>query len=995
MDRGLLFKSILPVLALALGAWLLTSVGTLAPEGRARQQALLQMNRVSRLNAPGQESDPALHDTVIAQEPVVPAVVHLADVAPGSGGATGQETRWQQGLIDLENEMLGSPAEMAALREAALALPPQPEAAHAGPRAPQALPERGVHFDAIPYPQSGGFTPPDPEMAAGPAHLIAAVNVAFQIYDKAGQPLTAATSFADLFATDTSGRISSNCKLNGPFDPNVLYDEAADRFILGIDGDGASYCMAVSRSGDPTQGWYLYEFPTNVSEHFFDFPHAGVGRDAIYVGANMFSGSSLAEGRVWAFDKSALYAGQPASFVSRSTGLNDTPQPLKLHGFQQGTWPAAGPHYVLTSAGFNGRTYALYTWDDPFGRNEFRSVAVLDIAAAHGVAVGHPVNNLQKDGGRYRANDYRALDFEYRDGYGWTTMTVACNPGAGTVNCVQWAQIELARARITQAGIFASNGDYRSFPDLAANRCGDMVVGYTKSNSASYPGVWAAGRSSGDAAGTLAGEIELKAGEVPYQGFDGDGSDNDPYRWGDYTGMTIDPDGATFWYLGQYSRDHSESTKWGTYISAMTMPGCFELDRQSEQIAAPGATVTHILTLTNAGTADSYEIAVTGSAWPATLLTASTLSLASGESAEIRVAVEAPNISSGSDSLTLSATSAGSPTALQEATVTTEVQATAAPALAPPPLLDGAPGETVTHTLTVANSGNYTDTYAITVSGNAWAVDAPPSVGPVAPGASATFPVAVVVGSGTADSADLRVTSTLDGATEASVTLTTVSNLLLSHTPQVVAPRETVIHTIVLSNDGERDSFTVAIDAGSWPTTLVSEAEITVAAGDSAEILVAVEAPNAPVGSDTFTVRLRSTSRPEVALAVEGRTVLQATAAITLSPLSQQLSVQPGGTVNHTVVVTNSGNYTDIFHITLSGHQWLSQAPASSGFLAPGASATIAVQVTAGDGVQDVATATFVSGLDDIVRRSATLETVKMLHASFLPVIRMPDGSQR
>ena len=64
-----------------------------------------------------------------------------------------------------------------------------------------------------------------------------------------------------------------------------------------------------------------------------------------------------------------------------------------------------------------------------------------------------------------------------------------------------------------------------------------------------FPGVFVTGRENGDPAGTVQSEVQLKAGEIAYTAFDGS-----PHRWGDYTGMTIDPNGSTFWYLGEYSK---------------------------------------------------------------------------------------------------------------------------------------------------------------------------------------------------------------------------------------------------------------------------------------------------------------------------------------------------------------------------------------------------------------------------------------------------------
>jgi hypothetical protein len=64
----------------------------------------------------------------------------------------------------------------------------------------------------------------------------------------------------------------------------------------------------------------------------------------------------------------------------------------------------------------------------------------------------------------------------------------------------------------------------------------------------------------------------MKSGERAYDSFQRPG----PHRWGDYSGMTIDPDGQTFWYLGEYSKDiiNFNPTTWGNYIGSFSFPGC-------------------------------------------------------------------------------------------------------------------------------------------------------------------------------------------------------------------------------------------------------------------------------------------------------------------------------------------------------------------------------------------------------------------------------------
>ncbi|MGH2536780.1 MAG: Ig-like domain-containing protein [Candidatus Promineifilaceae bacterium] len=546
-------------LVAAAGLWLVFAAASgPGPDSAARQGALLALG-------PAQGRSAAAAGAV-SDAPVAPVVVDLAEVAPGQYDPNNQYDRWLRGEIEFEHEGIVSEEQMAALQAASLELRPSDgvQQAAEGSRAP--VP--GVAFDSLDFTQccgGGGNVPPDPELAVGPNHAIAVVNVAFEIYSTNGNVLVPATTFASF--------MSGNPNCTGVFDPNALYDESADRYILGIDADGAGYCLAVSQTGDPTTTWNLYFFPTG--SNFFDYPHAGVGNDAIYMGANIFSCNiftcSFLRSQVWAFDKAEMYAGQPASFVTRNLATSeDTPQPLNLHGWAQGTWPAGGPHYFFTETNYNGATYSVFSWNDPFGADTFVNEGTVDLVNATGVSAGMPVNVPQSGGQTVQANDFRPQDFEFRNGFAWSVQTIACNPGGGTVDCIRWAQIDPAAAAVVDAGVYASSGQYRFFGDLAANHCNDMAVGYTKSSSSMWPSIWYTGRESDDPAGSLQAEAQLKAGELTYTAFD-----SAPRRWGDYTEMTIAPDGETFWYLGEYSKNTGTTQgRWGTYIGSFSFPDC-------------------------------------------------------------------------------------------------------------------------------------------------------------------------------------------------------------------------------------------------------------------------------------------------------------------------------------------------------------------------------------------------------------------------------------
>ena len=488
------------------------------------------------------------------------------------------------------------------LREEALLLPSEPWIELLQQSGPEQFgPVAGTSFDSLDTNDccGGGLSvPPDSELAVCLNHIIAVVNVAFEIYDKSGNVLSGPTTFSSFFS-GTPG-----CSNTRVFDPNVLYDEEHDRFILGIDGNGTNYCVAATTGPDPTATWNRYGFDTLAATNasFFDYPHAGVGLDAIYLGANMFLGGFF-EGRVWAMDKFDMYSGASLTVVTRGTGNESTPQPSNLHGFAQGTWPAGGPHYILTDGNsFDGISYGVWTWNDPFGADTLTDTGQVNLSVFTGVTAGFPIDATQAGSGDLlQSNDWRVQDAEYRNGKIWMSNTISCNPGSGTVNCIRWAQIDPTGPSIVDAGVFASNGDYRTFPDVAANDCDDMAIGYTKTSSSIFPAVYVNGRESGDMPGTLQAEVLMKAGERPYDSFQRPG----PHRWGDYSGMTIDPDGQTFWYLGEYSKDifNFDLTTWGNYIGSFSFADCSTTGSTTTTTVASTTTTTTAAPTTTTTTA--------------------------------------------------------------------------------------------------------------------------------------------------------------------------------------------------------------------------------------------------------------------------------------------------------------------------------------------------------------------------------------------------------
>ena len=511
------------------------------------------------------------------QVPVLgPSLVDLSNIPTGiydssrSFEAIQDSSRMESRLGDEEVEKL---------RQAAALLPPSEAIQTLAPGGGTLTP--GISFDSMDFGDccgGGQAVPPDPDLAVGFDHIVAAVNVAFSIYDTAGVVVAGPTTLDSFFA-GTSGYPGR------PFDPSVHYDESTDRWFLGVNADNTDFCFAVTTSADPTSTWNRYCFAGDIGGALFDYPQTGVGAEAILVGSNQFTPGDppvFLESRVFAIDKSAAYAGAALGTVnSWSLGGDATPQPANLHGWHDGAWPSGTPgtlpHWVVTDQ-FDGCTFNTWTIIDPLADPipaASRS-ADIDLCTATGVAAGMPIDWPQADpGNMLQANDWRARSAEFRNDYLWLTDSVSCNPGAGSVNCVRWAQIDPAETTapagtaVLDAGVVTSDSEFRTFPSINANRCDDAALGYSKGSAVTFPSTYVTGRESGDPAGMMQPELALKDGDEVYDDYN-----EAPHRWGDYTGMAIDPDGVTFWYLGQYSKTTGAAADWGTYLGSFSFVDC-------------------------------------------------------------------------------------------------------------------------------------------------------------------------------------------------------------------------------------------------------------------------------------------------------------------------------------------------------------------------------------------------------------------------------------
>jgi hypothetical protein len=335
----------------------------------------------------------------------------------------------------------------------------------------------------------------------------------------------------------------------------------------------------------------------------------------------------------------------------------------------------------------------------------------------------------------------------------------------------------------------------------------------------------------------------------------------------------------------------------------------------------PGSEVVYTLTVTNSGTTtDTFDVSIIGNDWPA----AAPLTLGPlepGVSATLNVTVSVP-VDAGCgdfDVVTVTATSQNDASASDSSTLTTSANAAYCLVLEPlTAALNGDPGSDVVYALTLTNTGTNADTFDVSLSGNDWPTVAPPTIGPLGPGVSATLGVTVSVpltaGCGDFDMVSVTATSQHDASVFDSSTLTTTVNTVYGPIiePPIAAlggnPGSEVVYTLTVTNSGNApDTFDVGIASNDWPTV----APLTLGPlgpGLSATLGVTVSIPLGTRGGISDTVILTCTSQNDDA--ASDSSILTTTAnqvAPVLAPIGDQ-AVILGHTLTFTATASDAND---------------------------------------------------------------------------------------
>ncbi|HJQ25903.1 MAG TPA: FG-GAP-like repeat-containing protein [Blastocatellia bacterium] len=413
--------------------------------------------------------------------------------------------------------------------------------------------------------------PPDCSIAAGPNHVMVAINSSYVIYSKTGTNLGQA-SFASFYSNVCSG-----CS---PYDPRVVYDSQAGRWLLlVVNGTNttpttSNYLLAASQTNDPTGLWWLYSlngvlnYPGTGENTWADFPQLGFdgiasgSGGAVYITSNQFTFTTPANFRTAMLNilpKSSLYAGAALNYWRAWDRLNnDNSQAFALSPAL--TYGNPGGEFLINTKN-TGSTASLWKVIPTFPptavnwtlqtTNSIGTYSLPPDAPQPGACALMATNdNRVSSNSVWRNNRIYAAFSESHDWGG----------GGGTVAAIRYLQINTTSNTTEQNTTYGADGLNYFFPALAIDGSDNVFVSFARVNGSEFGSLRYTGRLATDAVNTLQGSALLKSGELCVTGG----------RWGDYFSAALDPaDTSKVWVYGAWAKDVAGVAlpwDWGTWV---------------------------------------------------------------------------------------------------------------------------------------------------------------------------------------------------------------------------------------------------------------------------------------------------------------------------------------------------------------------------------------------------------------------------------------------
>lgn len=433
-----------------------------------------------------------------------------------------------------------------------------------------------------------GFIPPDTMGDVGPTQILFVENGRVKSFDRTGVVGTLNVTLDGFFASLSPGGI-------GTGDVNVRYDRLTGRwFVTCLDFDSPSRIFIGVSSGSTltnTTGFTFFQFQTdqvggspNVDTGAdADYDSLGVDKFSLYIGMNMFIGSSSFGSTGFVVNKADLLANTLTVTAFRALALcnpacsngpvsprgvaNDDPQAT------EGYFIGMDNFFYTSLITMRRITYTLGITPTISG-NIFVSIpstALPILVPAKGSTT--PIDSVSNDlfNAQIHKNQLTGASSL------WTAHNIEVNTSGDSVSGggrdgSRWYEITdlTTTPSVNQFGTLfdptVTNPRSYWVPTVALSGQGHMAMGASFASVNDYAGIAVAGRYYSDPSGTIRSPSIAQNGLGSYNIVDGSGRN----RWGDYTRTIVDPnDDMTMWTFQEYA---NKADSWGVKVVQLKAP---------------------------------------------------------------------------------------------------------------------------------------------------------------------------------------------------------------------------------------------------------------------------------------------------------------------------------------------------------------------------------------------------------------------------------------
>lgn len=359
---------------------------------------------------------------------------------------------------------------------------------------------------------------------------------------------------------------SSEFTLNDKYDPKLLYDPIADRFILvflnGRESNESLIIVAFSSTNDPSDAWHLYGLSGNPlgDSTWTDYPAMAITNNELFITGNLLRDSEpwqtgFSQTVVWQVDKQDGYNGDSLLTTRLWHDIEYNGERVRnLNPVQGGSNPTGPNMYLLSNKNFTLLSDTVYLVEIT-GEQDSPSTKIKISMGQPDTPYGAPPNGRQDHVDSMATNDARVLGAFIENGeIQFVANTIDTATGFAAVYHGFVSNLETTPQ--FSGRILRDDSLDFGYPNIAYtgnDSCSrQAVIGFNHTSPERNPGFSALLYHSDD---TYSNLYSLKEAESPVDRLSG------YERWGDYFGIQRKyNEPGTVWLAGFYGRSNSNFT---------------------------------------------------------------------------------------------------------------------------------------------------------------------------------------------------------------------------------------------------------------------------------------------------------------------------------------------------------------------------------------------------------------------------------------------------